>query len=785
MNSTKKFLLVLIIPLFFNHLNAQVPGRSDSLDIIHYDINLSIANIASHQISGFAELKTAFKVASINNIKLDLLLLEVDSVYLDNVFHSNYSYNDTLLKINLSSPANVTDTFMVKVFYHGSPVADSYWGGFYFSGNYAYNLGVGFNSIPHNFGRVWFPCIDEFTDRALYDFHITTSNTNMAVCNGSLINCITNTDNTKTWHWKLNNTIPTYLASVAVSDYVPVQIPLYHNLDTTQAYIYVNPADTTKARNSFVNLNQIFSSYINHFGNHKWERVGYVSVPFNSGAMEHATNIAYPKSAIDGTLNNQNLYAHELAHSWFGNLITCATAGDMWINEGWARFSEAVFNGDLYPNTDPNIDGYKTEIRNLQYSVLKNAHHDDNGYFALSNMPLNITYGTTTYDKGALVVHTLKNYLGNDVFYNSIKQVLNEYSYKSITTNKFCERLSFYSGVNLTDFFDAWVNQPGFLHFSIDSVVRVGSQGTSYKYYVRQKLSHANNFGNSNSVQVSFFNSQWQKYTDTISFSGQYGNKTVTLPFEPVFVAVDYDENMADAVTDYNLKIKTTGNQSCTEAKFTLNVDQLSDSALVRVEHHWVAPDNIKNPSTAIKRLSPTRYWRIDGIFPSNYHAKGLFYYNNTIDFESTLFSSSASYDSLVIAYRANTYSDWTLLPFTKTGTSSGVILVNNLYPGEYAFAIGDKNQIGIKENTKIDKNINIFPNPVSNELNIEVLSKEISVIKIIDSVGKYVKQFSVNPNDLKIKISVQSIKSGMYFIETYDVKNHLLSTSKIIIGNN
>lgn len=777
----KNFYLSIILLTLIYSIKSQTPGRSDTIDVIHYDINLDITDFVNRQIKGYTVVKTAFKQANIQKIRFDLLKLSVDSIKINEINHTNFSYNDTIIEILLTNPATTLDTFDIKIYYQGEPKKDATWGGFYFVGNNAFNMGVGFESLPHNYGRVWFPCIDEFRDRALYDFHITTSNTNMAVCNGSLVDSTTSGSN-KIWHWKLKNTIPTYLASVAISNYVPVVKTLIYNNDTTIAYLYVNPSDTTKAKNSFINLEAIYSTFVKYFGQYKWERIGFVSVLFGSGAMEHATNIAYRQSSIDGTLNDESLYAHELAHSWFGNLFTCSKAEEMWINEGFARYCEAIYRGELYPNNNPLLDGYKTNIRNLQYSVLKSAHRQDGGYFALSNIPQNITYGTTTYDKGGLVVHTLRYYMGDEKFFFSLKQVLNEYSHKSITTNQLRDRLSFYSGINLNDFFDAWINQPGFLHFSIDSLVRVNNQNFEYKYYIKQKLSNSINFGNSNKVQVAFFNSNYEKYVDTIYFSGEYGSKNVNLPFQPIFFAIDYDENMSDAITDYNLFVKTTGNYSCSNAFVTINIEDITDSAFIRVEHNWTKPDDLKYTSTAIKRLSTTRYWTIKGIFPATLKAKATFNYNNATDLDGPL--NITSIDSLVMAYRPNAYSEWLLVPFIRVGTATvGQIKIDNLLPGEYAFAIGDKNQVGVID-FQNKSNIKIFPNPAKNILNIENITNEITQINIIDTNGKKLKEIKVNPSDTKKSISIDKFKNGVYFIEFINNSKKIVLTQKFVINN-
>ncbi len=775
-----RFLSLFLTLFICTSIKAQEPGRSDTLDVIHYDIQLSIHDFTNKTINGFTTIKTTFKQPNVSVVHFDLLALIVDSIYIGNTKHTNYSYNDTLISIQLGTAANQSDTINFTIYYQGAPVMDpTGLGGFYYTTNMAYNMGCGFESIPHNFGRVWFPCIDEFRDKALYDFHITTLNTHMAVCNGTLQNSTTNPNSTKTWHWKLSAPITTYLASTAVGDYTSVKIPLIHNTDTTQAYIYVAPADTTKAINTFAHLNQIFNAYVNHWGPYKWERVGYVSVPFNAGAMEHATNIAYPTLAIDGTSNYESLYGHELAHSWFGNLMTCATAEDMWINEGWARYSEALYMGVLNPNNNPLIDGYKVQIRDLQHKTFRKAFANDEGNFALYPMPQNITYGTTTYDKGALIVHTLRNYIGDNQFFNSVQQLLQEYSYKSINSAELCNRLSFYSGIDLHDFFDAWIYQPGYLHFSIDSVVQNPIQTEEYTYYIHQKQSLGLNLGNSNRVEVTFFDQQWNSFTDTIRFSGEFGSKSVTLPFAPVFSTIDYNEKMSDAIADYNLNIKNTGTNNCTNAFVSISTVSLSDSAFLHIEHHWAKPDQIKNPSSAVKRLSPNRYWRIDGILPQNFHARANFTFNSAADLDGGLLNGSSS-DSIILLYRKDASYDWQLIPFTKAGTSySGIIKLDTLLLGEYTFAMGDKAQVEIEEYNMNKDEFTIYPNPNKGVFQISSSSSTIDSFVIVDIYGKTLKTIKYHNST-----EIQSIHlpSGLYIIYANNQSGETVHRMKMIV---
>ena len=298
--------------------------HSDSINVLSYNINLEITDFTGNSIKGYTRLIIVPKIDNLDMVTLDLLHLNVDSVFLGFGPVINYTYNDTLLHIPLFTPASLSDTLLVNIYYHGVPVVDpTGWGGFYFQSNVAFNLGVGMGDYPHCYGRVWFPCVDDFIERAKYDFYITVTSDKMAVCGGLLQSVVYNTDSTKaTYNWRLNNEIPSYLASVAVGKFECVSFSYPGLLDTIPVNIYTRPSDTTNAIHSFTNIISALQIFESRFGPFRWPRAGYVEVPFAGGSMEHATNIAYPQYAVDGSLIYELLYVHELSHNWFRNLVT-------------------------------------------------------------------------------------------------------------------------------------------------------------------------------------------------------------------------------------------------------------------------------------------------------------------------------------------------------------------------------------------------------------------------------------------------------------------------------
>lgn len=775
----KKLSILLFFCSIFSSLDAlraQTVGRSDTLNVIHYEINLEITDFANKFISGYATLTMTPRMDNVNMINLDLLALNVDSVRLNQLEMLAFSHNGTWLQIPLNDPIMIGDTIQLSVYYHGNPVKDpSDWGGFYFSGNTAFNLGVGFESIPHNFGRVWYPCIDEFKDKALYDYYITTKNEHKAVCGGVLMSVHPKTDSTHTFHWKMNQVIPTYLASVAVGELEKINIP-----STTDIPIefYTSPSTASKVLSSFANMDTILKIYEYRYGPYRWDRVGYVGVSFNAGAMEHATNIAYPVFALTQDASYESLYAHELSHHWWGNLITCEKAEEMWINEGFARYSEAVYKELLYPDENPLLDGYKTEIRKLQHKTLRTAHRDDGDYYALANVDLASTYGTTSYDKGALVIHTLRNYMGDEKFFYASKKLLDDYAFSTVSSEQLRDNFMLHSGLDLNDFFDAWVFQPGFIHFSVDSLHLIDANTYTYRYTIKQQLHKASQYANSNKIEVQFFSQNREVFTDTIRFSGEYGTKTVQLPFSPVYYTVDYFEKMADAVSDFNLLVTGAASNPMPDAFTSFNVINATDSSLVRVEHHWVSPVQKEVPSSSIARISNNRYWKIDGVINGQLDAKLIFQYNSAEDLDMEVLQNT-NVDSICIAYRRDIFDTWKLIPSTRIGSaSSGIIRVDEFLPGEYVLAIGDRTQIGIEEKD-FKGEIIIFPNPADEYININNIQSKNLTYCFFDSSGAKVLEGKLN--ETHHRISTKNLSNGFYSLDILQ-NGRKVKTQKIVI---
>ncbi|MGB0888451.1 MAG: M1 family aminopeptidase [Vicingaceae bacterium] len=785
----KNTILILISVLFTVICKAQtnkkaLNSRSDTIDILNYQINLDITNFSGEQIKGNCKVTFTPKINAVNTIDLDLQGLNVDSVVANGNILS-FTHNDTLLKISLPNTLNQNDTADVIVYYYGNPQTDpSGWGGFYFSGNYAFNLGVGFDDNPHVYGRVWFPCFDNFVEKSSYEFNIITGNGKKAHCNGELISETILSGDTISRKWVLNEEIPTYLACIAVSNYATVHQTFNGINGPVPVELVSSASDTTNMKNSFINLNGAFDAYELGYGPFLWNKVGYSIVPFSGGAMEHATNIAYPQYAVNGNLANETLMAHEFAHHWWGDLVTCETAEDMWINEGMAVYSEHLFLEKVYDYPTSLV-----EIKKNNKYVIQKTHLNEGGFRAISGVPHEYTYGEHTYQKGALVAHNMRAYLGDSLFFVGLKSITDNYQFKNINASQFRDELTSATGIDMTNFFNDWVFSPGFSHFDIDSVLTT-TNGTDFdvEIYIQQKLRGATNFHAGTPLEITFYDDNWNQFTTNISASDQYSLANVTLPFNPTLYILNEGNKLNQARTDNQLIIKNTGSHSTLNSMSlvkNLTINSVTDSALLQIEHHWVAPDSIKNNINNY-RISESRYWSVDGILPANFSA------TMKLEFDGRLSNGyldldlvPVNGDSLLLLYRENPSADWQEYPYyTKTTLSPtlafGWVVLDSVLLGEYTYANGGIT-VGLETQTDFEQNIKVYPNPADNFIWIENSSSKKSFnnsVEIYSLTGKLIHQTTFKN---KKKINTEKWKSGTYIISVSS-NNNATYTSKIIL---
>ena len=736
---------------------------SDTLDVLSYEIHLNEVNFESKQLKADAKLRIKAKVQLADKIQLELKSLNVTAITVNDEEVNGFSQFADRISIPLTSALEVDDEVDVHVWYEGTPFSEA-WGGFHLSSSYAFNLGVGFTSDPHNLGKSWFPCVDDFKDRAMYEVYVTVPEDQVGISGGSLETVETLEDGRKTYHWKMEHSIPTYLASIAIGNYDLFEDEFNGQEAQIPITIYTKPSQTSGVEGSFQHLKDICSEYEAWFGDYPWERIGYVGTTL--GAMEHPTNIAYPDFAINGNTHYESLFSHELSHMWFGDLVTCASAKDMWMNEGWAVFCEMLFREQIYGK-----ENFLESFRDKQHSMLNSAHISDGGFYALYGIPTEITYGKTVYDKGGTVVQALRVYLGDEKFFSAVKSYLQHFAFQYADTWQLRDYLSEASGVDLTDFFDTWVFQPGTPCYRIDSFDCQPADEGGFKTDVYMNYTHraSDHIGNSHIIPVTFVGSNWELYHDTLAFDGAEGHSVRTLDFEPKAVLIDYDNEMGDGTINQSLVVKETGELNLNNLAVRLITEMVpeNDSALVQINHHYAKPTGDTKEEDAIKKISNNHYYSIDGLFKEGFKARARFkleYGASNCDLNDDLLE--AKEDSIVLLYRADRSQEWTIDDhYTNHTVSMKNFYTKDLKKGEYTFGLIDKSSVGLDFISAKHDSFQIYPNPAKSIVELIFPERSKGKIYIFDSHGKERECIQKNDKRKKMVVKLKDYDSGVYII--------------------
>jgi len=736
--------------------------RSDSIDLLVTRVHLNLLDAPNDLIHAMCVLRLVPKVSGVTQLRFDLIDLTVGSVLDENNLQLGFTHANGVLRVDLAQPAGPADTMDITVFYDGEPAVDpSNFGGFYLENSYIYNLGVAFEAQPHSYGRAWFPCFDNFVERCAFSFHVTTRGGRKVWCNGAELGVVSLGGDTTLTHWSIDEPIPSYLASVAVANYAVVhqEFPSIGGTNIPVDLVAL-PGDTTQMKNSFLHLQDAFNRFETCFGAYSWNRIGYCLA--SRGAMEHTTNITYPDFIADGTLQYEATMAHELAHQWFGDLVTCDRAEEMYINEGFAEYLSYLFLESVY-----GPDRYRSTVRANHYEMLRRCHWEDGGqYFALADVPQDFTYGQHSYNKGADVLHSLRNYLGETLFCQGLTSFLDAHAFQPVSTEQLRDHLTTATGTDLTDFFDDWVFQPGWAAFEVDSF-EVGLSDVTV--FAEQKLRGAMDLYQNVPLTLTCRSAQGDLWTTPTSllFSGAQTVATIDPPFDPVDIWLNDDDRISLATTAVWDTLTSIGTKTFQQANLTLIVDALPSDLPIRVEQFWVAADPNAEPAFTYA-LSPDRWWRIHSDFTSGPAIRGRFAYDGRaqsaggldVDLMQDLGGITFTEDSLVLLYRPNAQMPWSLTPqqalnvLNNSTDKTGRIDIEVLVPGDYTLA-WKTSAVGISQRT-VPGTCNIWPDPAQDVVRVSCSDAlpNAEMIRVRDRTGRLLKEVPCSGPVTQIDVS-------------------------------
>lgn len=437
-------------------------------DVLFYHLNLNLERTSTY-VSGTVQIHVKAQAPV-----LDTFLFEIwddfiiDEILLNGMVSLPYTRSESAVKVPVSFVAG--ESFYIQITYEGMPpTGGGPLGGGGMTNDFSPSWGNQVTwSLSEPFAAYeWFPCKQLLTDKAdSVVVHVTTDAANKVGSNGLLLNVVDVPGGKKRFEWKSNYPIDYYLISVAVAQYVDYTV--YANPAgalapiPVQNFIYNNPACLPYFMSDIDETVDYLELYSDLYGLYPFanEKYGHCMAPLGGG-MEHQT------MTTQGYFT-PTLTAHELGHQWFGDNVTCASWSDIWLNEGFASYSEELMLAELYPGEEV------TSMNDRHGDIMSEA-----GGAVWVEDSLNvgrIFNGRLTYNKGAAIVHTLRFLINDDaIFFEVLQTYQTTYGGGTASAADFKTVAEAVTGMDFTAFFDEWYYGEGFPTYSIE-FMQVGSE---------------------------------------------------------------------------------------------------------------------------------------------------------------------------------------------------------------------------------------------------------------------------------------------------------------------
>lgn len=502
------------------YIEAYTTPEQKIIDVLHYDINIELFP-EQEIIKG--DVKIKIKTLGVQKINLNLYdNLKINKVMLNGI-STKYENKETSLVI---MPAgNLKDTSLIEIAYEGKPKNMGF-GSFAFGEKNDKSFIYVMNEPV--FASTWLPCNDSPADKALIDIHITNDSSKVSVSNGLLAGVKT-TGNRRTYHWKTVYPIATYLIALYSADYssfsdeyisaAKIKMPLTY---------YVTPDKLESAKKDFALHKDAISVFSKLFGEYPFikEKYGVAEFLWTKGALENQTITGIGSPFISGMNFHRDLLLHELAHSWWGNAVGPADWKEIWLNEGFATYSVALYYEAL------------TDIRALR-STMRNYY----GEFPKGTLynPAGDVFGRLVYDKGAWVLHMLRREVGDFSFFKILRNYYQDYKYRCAYTNNFKSVCETVSKKNLDFFFKQWIYKgTGIIDAQYSySVSGKGNTDISVKMEITQKQDGYEAY--SFPLDIKFTSAEGKNVVKTVYITKRQEQFELKLDFFPQEIVLDPD----------------------------------------------------------------------------------------------------------------------------------------------------------------------------------------------------------------------------------------------------
>jgi len=468
-------------------VSKHSPARWDSLhdfNVTRYTLWIRLP-FNNDSLYGHNRISAVSNVAGLSVIKLNAAGLTVDSAFCDQV-RITYSHQADTLYLNIPEHGS-GQGLSLDIFYRLGNRGNSRRGYYWYPKGY--NSGtlhaVGYTMAEPQDARYWMPCYDEPWDKADSGcvLYVTVPDSYQVAGNGLLIDTVQNGGWT-TWHWEEPHPITTYLMCFTASRFAlwSDTAHLISGRALPLSY-FIWPEDSAQSRTVFATVPAMVRLLDSTFGDYPFQKYGMAAVyPFAFGGMEHQTMTTIHRNWI--LTNSQTGILHELAHMWYGDLVTCGTWANIWLNEGFASYLQVYYDewlGGLIP-------GVYMKQR-FATALSGNAN-----IYPIYDPPQSLLFDySMEYAKGAWVLHMLRWVMGDSLFFPMMRAYADSFAYGNAVVSDFQRIAEQYYSQDLSWFFHQWLCHPGHPGYATVSYYRA-SDTLSVRVKIRQSSIDGHNY---------------------------------------------------------------------------------------------------------------------------------------------------------------------------------------------------------------------------------------------------------------------------------------------------
>ncbi|MGI8788821.1 MAG: M1 family metallopeptidase [Pyrinomonadaceae bacterium] len=430
---------IIFLMLLFGFFSLQTKAQNALFDVVNYDAVIA-PDLINKSVTGKVLVRFNSLSENLTEITLNAGVLEIDAVQ-EKLKILTFEKNESLLKIEFAKPLKIGETREIEIFYHGTP---KYGIEFFPKQNQVYTI---FSTSR------WMPCVDSPDDRASFRLNLITPNNIKTVAGGKMIGGRELSNGKILSRWEQKNPVPTYLFGFALGEFQELNVK---NGEMTFRYLFDKSFSAEDIRKIFIDSKEMLAFYEEKAGV-KYPYKIYTQVLTAGDAQQEVNGFTLMTAEYgrDVLKDKKDIWlgAHEFAHQWWGNMVTNRDWTHFWLNEGIANFMTAAYFEHRFGRAS-----YLSEIKRYResYEKVRDAGKDKPLVFPDWNKPTREDR-RLVYDKGAYVMHLLREELGEKLFWKGFKEYTRKYWGKSVETKDFQTSMEKVGGKNLSKFFNKWV----------------------------------------------------------------------------------------------------------------------------------------------------------------------------------------------------------------------------------------------------------------------------------------------------------------------------------------